>query len=91
MLSLICNSHKVITDSGGIQKEAYILEKQCITLREDTEWLETLHGNWNVLVGNNTEKIINAVKNTTISTTKSVFGTGNTSKLILNHIKEYLN
>lgn len=50
-LSLQLNSSIVITDSGGIQKEAYILKKPCITLRDQTEWIETLSGGTNILAG----------------------------------------
>ena len=63
MIQLMRHAEKIITDSGGIQKEAYILEIPCITLRENTEWIETLEGNWNVLTGANTDKIRDAIVN----------------------------
>jgi UDP-N-acetylglucosamine 2-epimerase (non-hydrolysing) len=61
MLHLMNNADKILTDSGGIQKEAYMLGKPCITLRENTEWVETVDAGWNVLVGADMEKIMKAV------------------------------
>lgn len=66
MLYFTKNAVKVVTDSGGLQKEAYILDTPCVTVREQTEWVETLNGNHNILAHPDTEDIVKKVKNTTI-------------------------
>ena len=58
MLALLSGARAVLTDSGGVQKEAYILEVPCVTLRENTEWVETIEDGWNVLVGADTNRIV---------------------------------
>lgn len=57
MLAALKGCFKVVTDSGGLQKEAYWMRKPCITLRTETEWTETLHHNWNILTGPERKKI----------------------------------
>jgi UDP-N-acetylglucosamine 2-epimerase len=83
-IKLILNSKKIITDSGGLQKESYLLSIPCITIRKNTEWIETVSEGWNVLVNTNTEKIIEYVKNWMPfnSNPKQIFGEGNTSSII---------
>lgn len=56
------NAKKVLTDSGGLQKEAYFAGVPCITLDETTGWVETVEDGWNITVGSNKEAIIEAIK-----------------------------
>lgn len=62
MLTLEANAKAIITDSGGIQKEAYFLKVPCITLRETTEWIETVEAGYNCIVGTDGNKIKKAVR-----------------------------
>jgi len=82
-IKLMQNARKIITDSGGIQKEGYLLSIPCITIRDNTEWVETVEGGWNILTGVHTKKIVKAVRDWIPSRTlKPIFGNGQTSKTI---------
>jgi len=62
MLSLLKNARVVMTDSGGLQKEAYFFGKFCLTLRDDTEWVELVYGGFNFLVGANKNLILKTLE-----------------------------
>lgn len=62
MLTLLQSCRKVLTDSGGLQKEAYWLKKQVLTLRTETEWGETLHDNWNICVGADSAVVLQQIR-----------------------------
>ena len=63
-IALQTNARKILTDSGGVQKEACFHRVPCITLREETEWVETVESGWNVLAGADTARIVKAVGET---------------------------
>jgi len=93
MLKLMSHADKILTDSGGIQKEAYILGVPCITLRDTTEWVETLKGGWNVLVGGDYAQIVsNIAQSHPISNSQStIFGSGDCAKRMCNVINLRIN
>lgn len=83
MLMLEKNARKIITDSGGVQKEAYFFNVPCITLRAVTEWKETIENGFNLLVGADRAKILGAIKNFEIRHGhKALYGNGDASKKI---------
>jgi UDP-GlcNAc3NAcA epimerase len=80
----------VITDSGGMQKEAYMLQRKCITLRSETEWNETLRERWNILVYDNIETISSLVHEMPGIYVDGMFGDGNAAAIIVNLIKKHI-
>jgi UDP-N-acetylglucosamine 2-epimerase (non-hydrolysing) len=90
MLHLMKHAKKILTDSGGIQKEAYVMGIPCITLRENTEWIETLTGGWNVLAGADKDKILSAVMaEVRTSADNTVFGNGDSAEKIVRAVELY--
>jgi len=80
MMALARAARMVMTDSGGLQKEAYWLGVPCVTMRAETEWVETVQAGWNTLVGSDAERIIEAVRSFTPNGTHpALYGDGSAS------------
>jgi UDP-GlcNAc3NAcA epimerase len=93
MVWLVDHCSFVTTDSGGLQKEAYFFEKQCITLRDETEWMELVDCGANTLVGANKEKIVEACNNNSEFNKENslldLYGDGNASQKIIKELLSY--
>lgn len=90
MLILQENAKKIVTDSGGIQKEAYLLGIPCITLRSTTEWVETVAAGWNILPLLTTKSIIQAIAEfSPKGRRKMLFGDGHASHKIAKKISVF--
>ena len=93
MLMLEQNARMILTDSGGMQKEAYFFAVPCVTLRPETEWVETVEAGWNVLVNADRERILSTAKGWveqagTQGHSQQVFGDGRTSEKIVSLLAE---
>lgn len=87
MIELLKHTKVVMTDSGGLQKEAYFFNKPCITLRDETEWIELVQNQVNFLAGADKEnilKIYNWLKTRTPNFSNNLYGTHNASNIIVN-------
>ncbi len=85
MLVLEQNARLILTDSGGMQKEAYFFGVPCITLRPETEWVETVEAGWNVVVGSDRPLIVQKTRTmkTPPQSERQIFGDGRSSELIV--------
>jgi UDP-N-acetylglucosamine 2-epimerase len=84
-IALMQNATKILTDSGGVQKESYLLGIPCITLRKNTEWVETLKTSGNMLIDANSNTIAKAIKDWMPPANfnkRQIFGNGRTSEKI---------
>jgi UDP-N-acetylglucosamine 2-epimerase (non-hydrolysing) len=88
MLALEKNARLILTDSGGVQKEAYFLGVPCLTLREETEWVETTEWGWNLLVGADEQRIVEAIRQFQPEGERPpLFGDGKASQRIALHLQ----
>ncbi|MCZ3025046.1 non-hydrolyzing UDP-N-acetylglucosamine 2-epimerase [Acinetobacter baumannii] len=85
MVWLEVHSELIVTDSGGVQKEAYFHNKLCVTLREETEWVELVNNGYNTLVGSNSDLISTSLKNKVLNkiSIKDIYGNGDTAEKIV--------
>lgn len=88
MVWIIDNCKMIMTDSGGLQKEAYFFKKPCITLRNETEWVELVDNGFNILVGADKDKILKNFndKNFNENFDVNLYGKGNASKRIVDEL-----
>ncbi len=92
MIMLLKNAELVITDSGGVQKEAFFFGKQCITLREQTEWIELVEKGFNVLVGSDSRRLIsafNSFRTQESDFSANLYGNGHAAKTIAEIIQKF--
>jgi len=86
MVQLEKNSRVILTDSGGVQKEAYFHGVPCVTLRDETEWVETVAAGWNQVVGADSSKIMKAVREARTGKVIEEYGAGNTAEIIIQRL-----
>lgn len=91
MLGLLKNCAVALTDSGGLQKEAYFFERFCVTMRSETEWTELVEAGYNKLAGTESAQIVEGVKNALHQKrtfTEGFYGNGNASEIIAKYLAD---
>ena len=92
MIALIKNARLVVTDSGGLQKEAYFFNKFCVTARDQTEWVELVSNGYNKIVGSSSAKMIEAVNYFEVKTFQmetELYGGGKAAHFMAEYLKNY--
>ncbi len=81
--ALLCNARAVLTDSGGLQKEAYLAGVPCVTLRPSTEWVETVENGWNVLVDLDVDAAADALQRDPPAERPPLYGDGHAGERVV--------
>jgi UDP-N-acetylglucosamine 2-epimerase (non-hydrolysing)/UDP-GlcNAc3NAcA epimerase len=90
MTALLCNARAVLTDSGGLQKEAYLAGVRCITLRSTTEWVETVEFGWNVLVDLDVDAVLDALEQELPAERPPLYGDGRAAERVVDALRLHL-
>jgi UDP-N-acetylglucosamine 2-epimerase (non-hydrolysing)/UDP-GlcNAc3NAcA epimerase len=90
MTALLCNARAVLTDSGGLQKEAYLAGVRCITLRSATEWVETVEVGWNVLVDLDVDSAVRALEQKLPPERPPLYGDGRAAERVVDALRLHL-
>ena len=90
LVATVMGSQGVVTDSGGLQKEAYILGKLCTTVRAQTEWVETLTDDWNVLCPEPSDLRHNALRRRPSNRQRSLYGDGHAADSVVKELISFL-
>jgi UDP-GlcNAc3NAcA epimerase len=88
--ALLCNARAVLTDSGGLQKEAYLAGVPCITLRPGTEWVETVETGWNALVDLDSGETLDALERPRPADRPQLYGDGHASERVVRALTLHL-
>jgi UDP-N-acetylglucosamine 2-epimerase (non-hydrolysing)/UDP-GlcNAc3NAcA epimerase len=90
LTALLCNARAALTDSGGLQKEAYLAGVKCVTLRATTEWTETVELGWNELVDLDRDAAVAALEREPPAERPQLYGDGHAGEHVLSALTLHL-
>jgi UDP-N-acetylglucosamine 2-epimerase (non-hydrolysing)/UDP-GlcNAc3NAcA epimerase len=90
LTAVLCNAHAVMTDSGGLQKEAYLAGVPCLTLRTSTEWIETVQRGWNVLIDLDIDAALAALEREPPAERPPLYGDGQAAERVVDALTLHL-